>query len=101
MNRLLKSLLWTGIYLLQKRDNGVEPVRNPMWRRPRRVKGEDRTLLYVLTFAVGVGVGWGWGFSAAPAGGQERGSAIAGRIRRTSDRVTSSIPSEGNIAVAG
>jgi hypothetical protein len=61
MNRLLKSLLWTGIYLLQKRDQGVEPVRDPMWRR--RLKGEDRTLLYVLTFAVEFGFGWGWGFS--------------------------------------
>ena len=101
MSRLWKSLLWTGIYMLQQKDKGVEAVRNPMWRRQRRLKGEDHTLRYVLTFAVGVGVGWGWGFSAAPAGGQEHGSAIAGRIRRTSDKVTSSIPSEGNIAVAG
>jgi hypothetical protein len=97
MSRLWKSLLWTGIYLLQKRDKGVEPVCNPMWRRQRRLKGEDHTLLYVLTFAAGVGVGWGWGFSAAAATGQEP----AGRIRRTSDRVTSSILSEGNMAVAG
>jgi hypothetical protein len=101
MSRLWKSLLWTGIYLLQKSDKGVEPVRNPMWRRQRRLKGEDHTLLYVLTFAVGVGVGWGWGFSSAAATGQERASAIAGRIRRTSDRVTSSILFEGNMAVAG
>jgi hypothetical protein len=67
MNRLLKSLLWTGVYLLQKRDKGVEPVRNPIvetaYQVARRLKGEDRTLLYVLIFAVGVGVGWGWGFS--------------------------------------
>ena|SRR5215472_1569664 len=101
MNRLLNSLLWTGIYLLQKSDKVVGPVRNPMWRRPRRLKGKDRTLLYVLTFAVGFGVGCGWGILTATATGQECGSAIAGRIRRASDRVTSSIASEGDVAVAG
>ena len=102
MNRLLKSLLWTGVYLLLQPDRGVEPVRNPIaYQVARRLKGEDHTLLYVLTFAVGFGVGCGWGILTATATGQECGSAIAGRIRRASDRATSSIASEGDVAVAG
>jgi hypothetical protein len=103
MNRLLNSLLQTGLYLLQP-DRGVEPARNPImetaYEVARRLKGEDHTLRYVLTFAAGVGVGLGVGILTAPASGEERQSAIAGKVRRASDKAGPSIPPEGNIAAA-
>jgi hypothetical protein len=105
MNRLLKSLLQTGLYLLQQPDRGVEPVRDPIvetaYQVARRLKGEDHTLRYILTFAVGVGVGLGVGILTAPPSGEERHSASAGKVRRASDRATPSISLEGNIAAAG
>jgi|SRR5215469_17935437 len=94
MNKLLKSLLRTGVYLLQQ-DRRVEPVRNPIadtvYQVARRLKGEDHTLRYVLTFAAGVGVGLGVGILTAPVSGEERRSAIAGNVRPASDRAKPSI----------
>jgi len=105
MSRLLKSLLRTCINLLQQPDRGVEPVRNPIvetaYQVARRLRREDHTLRYVLTFAAGVGVGLGVGILTAPTSGEERRSAIAGKVRRASDKARPSIPPEGNIAAAG
>ena len=101
MNKLLKSLLRTGIYFLDQPDRAVETLRERIKEDVdevgRRFRGEDHTLRYILTFAAGVGVGFGVGMLTAPASGEESRSAIAGKVRDVRDRVKN-ISGEGNLA---
>ena len=52
----------------------------------QEIRGEDHTLGYVLTFAVGVGVGLGVGMLVAPASGEESRMATATKVRRASEK---------------
>ena len=61
MNRLLKSILQTGLDVLDESDRWTRPMRGHIRDTAdmvrRRVRGEDHTLRSVLFFAAGVGVG--------------------------------------------
>jgi hypothetical protein len=94
-HRFLKSLLQTGISLLDQPDRAAEALRDELGRRFRR---EDHTLRYVMVFAAGVGVGLGMGMLTAPASGQENRSAIANKVRKVSDRAKTQISGAGNLA---
>jgi hypothetical protein len=102
MNKLLKSLLQTGLYFLEQPDGAAETVRERIKEDVdqvgRRFPGEDHTLRYVVTFAAGVGVGLGVGMLTAPASGKESRSAIAGKVRDVGDRVKMHISGEGDLA---
>jgi hypothetical protein len=93
--RFLKSLLQTGISLLDQPDRAAEALREELGRRFRR---EDHTIRYVMVFAAGVGVGLGIGVLRAPASGVESRSAIANKVRKVSDRTKTQISGEGNFA---
>ena len=75
MNKLLKSLLQTGLYFLEQPDRAAEAVRERVKEDidevKRKFEGEDHTLRYGLTFAAGVGVGLGVGMLTAPSSGEE------------------------------
>ena len=90
MNRTLKMLLRTGVNILEQSDRATVPVREHIAETVellrRKVRGEDHTLRYVLTFAAGVGVGVGVAILTAPASGEKSRSAIAGKMREVGER---------------
>jgi hypothetical protein len=102
MNKLLKSLLQTGLYFLEQPDRAAEAVRERIKEDidevERKFEREDHTLRYVLTFAAGVGVGLGVGMLTAPSSGEENRSAIAGKVRDVGDRVKKHVSGERNPA---
>lgn len=102
MNKLLKSLLQTGLYFLEQPDRAAqalrERVKEDIDEAARRFQEEDHTLRYILTFAAGVGVGLGVGMLTAPASGEENRGAIAGKVRDVGDRVKKHISGEGDPA---
>lgn len=99
MNKLLKSVLQTGLYLLERPDHAAEAVRERINEVGRKFQREDHTLRYVLTFAAGVGVGLGVGMLTAPASGEKSRGAIAGKARDVSARVKKQMSAEGDLAV--
>ncbi len=103
MNKLLKSLLQTGLYFIDHPDRAAEAVRErvkeDIGEVGRKSQGEDHTLGYVLSFAVGVGVGLGVGMLTAPTSGEESRSAIAGKVRDVSERVKKNVSGERNPAM--
>jgi hypothetical protein len=103
MNKLLKSLLQTGLYFLDQPDRAAEAVRErvkeDIGEVGRKSQKEDHTLGYVLSFAVGVGVGLGVGMLTAPTSGEESRSAIAGKVRDVSERVKKHVSGERNPAM--
>ena len=102
MNKLLRSLLQTGLYFLEQPDRAAEAVRERVKEDidevERKFDRDDHILRYVLTFAAGVGVGLGVGMLTAPSGGEESRSAIAGKVRDVGDRVKKHVSGERNPA---
>src|SRR5579864_6184051 len=65
MNKLLKSLLQTGLYFLEQPDRAAEAARERVKEDidevGRKFQGEDHTLRYILTFAAALASAWEWG----------------------------------------
>ena len=118
MNKLLKLLLGTGLYLLEQSDSATKNVRDRaveqmedlrdaaqqtyetaasrVARASRTVRGKDSDLLRnALPFAAGIGVGIGVGLLLAPASGDETRSVIAGKVQEMGDKVRKQFSSEG------
>jgi len=82
LKRLLKSLLKTGVYVMDKATDHVERVSDRASQIADQAKSvihpkEDHALRNTLSFAVGVGLGVGAGILLAPSSGAEiRGSII-------------------------
>jgi hypothetical protein len=110
MNKLLKLLLGTGLYLLEQSDDVTKNVRDRaaghiddlrdaaqqtyetaagrVAKASRALRGEDHHLLNNgLRFAAGVGVGLAVGLILAPASGEDTRSVIAGRVHEMGDKV--------------
>ena len=91
MHRLLKSILRTGLDVLDESDRWTRPVRGQIRDTAdlvrRRVRGEDHTLRSVLFFAAGVGVGLGVGLLTAPASGVENRNTISAKVKDVSGRM--------------
>jgi len=100
MNKLLKSLLQTGLYFLEQPDRAAEAARERVKEDidevGRKFQGEDHTLRYILTFAAGVGLGVG--MLTAPSSGEESRSAIASKARDVGDRVKKNVSGARNPA---
>jgi hypothetical protein len=109
MNKFLKLVLGTSLYLLEQSDNATKNVRdraveqiddlrdvaqrkyesaaNRVMRASRAIRGDDSDLLRsALFFAAGTGVGIGVGLILAPASGEETRGEIAGRVRDIGDK---------------
>jgi len=110
MNKLLKTLLGAGLFLLEQSDSATKSVRDRaagplgdlrdaaqekyeaaaerMARASKAIRGEDSDMWRnTLLFTAGVGVGVGVGLILAPASGDETRSAIAGRVHEVGDKV--------------
>src|ERR1700730_16443218 len=110
MNKFLKLLLGTSLYLLEQSDSSTKKVRDRaadrfsdlrevaqekfetasdrFARASKAIRGEDSYVLSnTLRFLAGVGVGLGVGLILAPASGEETRSVIAGRVHEMSDKV--------------
>lgn len=116
MNKVWKSLVRTGLYLLEDpertfgdiretfgdvRDrmrDGMGRMRDSVDDVHRRVRGDDHSVRYVLMFAAGVGVGVGVGLLAAPARGEDTRAAISNNVREVASRMKSRVSQEGDLA---
>jgi gas vesicle protein len=110
MNKYLKLLLGTSLYLLEQSESATKNARdraaeqiddlrdaaqrkyetaaNRVVRASRAIRGDDNDLLRsALFFAAGTGVGIGIGLILAPASGEETRGEIAGRVREIGDKV--------------
>lgn len=110
MNKMFKTLLGVGLYLLDQSDSAtkgvrdrtagsIEDLRNTaqetyevaaerMARASRAIRGEDSDVLRkALLFTAGVGVGVSVGLLLAPAPGDETRTAIAGKMHEVGDKV--------------
>ena len=116
MNKLLKSVLKTIVYLLEQTENVAEEMRDRVAegvdRAADRVSdlrdraqdlypGEDHTLRNILTFAAGVGVGIGAAMLLAPASGEEIRSQIGEKVQDIGGRVRDRFSSETRRASTG
>ena len=91
MNKTLKRLLRTALNILEQSDRTTEPIRDHIAETAdlvrRRIRGEDHTLRYVLTFAAGVGVGVGVGILTAPGSGAQSRNSISQKVREVGKRI--------------
>ena len=92
VNKLLKSLLKTAIYVMdqffEKADRASDRVSDLTDRGRTMIHHqENRTLRNVASFAAGVGVGIGVGVLFAPASGKEIRSSISEKVHDISDQV--------------
>lgn len=109
MNKLLKSVLKTVVYLLDQAEDVADDMRgrvsDTVSRAGDRVSdlrdqaqdlysGEDHTLRNVLTFAAGVGVGIATAMLFSPASGEEIRSQIGEKVQDIGGRVRDRFSSE-------
>jgi hypothetical protein len=118
MNKFLKLLLGTSLYLLEQSDSATRKVReratgeiedlrdvarekyetaaNRVARASRAIRGDDSQVVgNALRFVAGVGVGIGVGLILAPASGEETRSVIASKVQDIGDKVRQQFSSEG------
>ncbi|MGA8492440.1 MAG: hypothetical protein WB711_18585 [Terriglobales bacterium] len=128
MNKLLKTLLGVGLYLVEQsdsasksmRDRGAKPfgdlrdaaqglrdaaqekyevAAERMARASKAIRGEDSDVLRnALLFTAGIGIGLGAGLMLAPASGEETRNVIAGRVHDMGDKVRKQFSAEGGSA---
>jgi hypothetical protein len=116
INKLLKSVLKTAVYLLEQTESvagdmrdrvadGVDRAGDRMSDLRDRAQdmyaGEDHTLRNVLTFAAGVSVGIGAAILLAPASGEEIRSQIGEKVHDIGDRVRDRFSPETRRAPSG
>jgi gas vesicle protein len=116
LNKLLKSVLKTAVYVLDQTEDVADDMRSRLSdavdRASDRVSdlrdraqdmysGEDHTLRNVLTFAAGVGVGIGAAILFAPASGEEIRGQIGDKVHDIRDRVRDRFSSETRQAGTG
>jgi hypothetical protein len=102
MNKLLKSVLKTVVYVLDQAEDVADDMRgrvsDTVDRASDRVSdlrdqahdlyhGEDHTLRNVITFAAGVGVGIATSMLFSPASGEEIRGQIGEKVQDISGRV--------------
>jgi len=90
VNKLLKTLLRTGVYFLGQADDATASVRGRVRdrvdgltdRAAEIIRGrEDHTLHYAISFAAGVGLGIGAGILFAPASGEKTRDVLSERLQ--------------------
>jgi len=122
MNKFLKTLLGTSLYLLEQSDgaqNGrdraareIDDLRDAVQQKyedaadrvakaSRVIRGEDNPALgNAVRLAAGIGVGIGLGLLFAPASGQDTRRAIAGSVKQFGKKVRKRVFSERARATA-
>jgi hypothetical protein len=92
VNKLLKSLLKTAIYVMDQFSEQVDRASDrvsDLTDRGRTMtdREENHTLRNVATFAAGVGVGIGVGILFTPASGKEIRKSISEKVQDIGDQV--------------
>ena len=109
MNKFLKLLLGTSLYVLEQSDQSTRKIRNRaadniddlrdmaqekyatasdrVSRASQALMGDSHVVGNILSLAAGVGIGVGIGLIFAPASGEETRSAIADKVQVVGDRV--------------
>ena len=110
MNKIFKTLLGVGLFLLDQSDSATKGVRDRasgslgdlrdtaqetyaaaaerMARASKAIRGEDSDVLRnALVFTAGVGGGVGVGLLFAPAPGDETRTVIADKVHEVGDQV--------------
>jgi hypothetical protein len=109
VNRLVKSLLRTGMFLLDQSDQATADVRDrfrdgidEISDRTRRVMRSQQShfMRDALTFAAGVTVGIGVGMLFAPASGEETRNTIADKAQDVSNKVRDRFAAESERAAS-
>ena len=117
MNKFLKLLLGTTLYVLEQSDQSTRKIRNRaadniddlrdmaqekyatasdrVSRASQALLGEDSHVFgNVLSLAAGIGIGVGIGLIFAPASGEETRSKIADKVQVVGDRVKKQFSTE-------
>jgi gas vesicle protein len=122
MNKVLKMLLGTSLFVLEHSDRTnnmrdraarkIDDLRDVVQQKyedaadrvakaSRAIRGEDNEALgNALRLAAGIGIGVGVGLLFAPASGQDTRSAIAGRVQQFRNKVRKRVFSERARAAA-
>jgi gas vesicle protein len=96
VNKFLKSLLKTGVYLLEQsdrvttdmRDRVKDQVEDLTDRAEQAFHGrQDHTARNAIWFAAGIGLGLGVGVLFAPASGLETRSSISDKVQDMGDGI--------------
>ena len=117
MDKWLKLLLGTTMYVLEQADESTKKVRSRaasniddlrdlaqdkyetasdrVARASGAIRGEDSQVLgNVLSLAAGIGIGVGIGMLFAPSSGEETRKAVADKVQMFGDKVKSQFSSE-------
>jgi len=90
VNKFLRSLLKTGIYLLERSDHTAGDIRDRVKARVEDLtfrarqairRQEDHTVRNAISFAAGTAFGIGLAILFAPASGEETRRELAGKVR--------------------
>jgi gas vesicle protein len=96
VNKFLKALLKTGVYLLEQSDRVTTEMQDRVKDRVedltdrvgQAIHGqEDHTVRNAIWFAAGIGFGIGVGVLLAPTSGEETRSSISHKVQDMGDRV--------------
>ena len=116
MNKLLKSVLKTAVYLIDQAEDMTDDMRDRVSKGVDRTgdrfsdlrdqaqdiyAGEDHTLRNVLTFAAGVGVGIATAMLFSPASGEEIRSQIGEKVQNISEKVRDRFSPESGRSATG
>jgi len=110
VNKFLRLLLKTGLYLLEQSDRATADIRDRVKDRVEDLT--DRTLQAMrgqethkvrnaISFAAGIGLGIGVGILFAPASGEETRSSIAEKVQDVGARVRERFSPEVEGAATG
>lgn len=104
MSKLLKTLLRTGVYLLDQAEDATAVVRGRVRNHVEDLTGrateaiygrEDHTLRNVVTFVVGIGIGVGVGLLVAPASGEQTREVLSEKLQGLGENVRGRFSREG------
>ena len=110
MNKLLKTLLRTGVYFLDQADDATASVRGRVRDRvdglTDRAAGiirgrENHTLRCAVSFAAGIGLGIGAGVLFAPASGEKTRGALGEKLQEYGENVRERFSCEAKEFKAG
>jgi uncharacterized transporter YbjL len=96
VNKLLRSLLKTGVFLLEQSDQATAEVRDRMREGTEDISSRTRQAMRspqsyvardILTFAAGMSLGLGLGILFAPAPGYQTRNTIADKMEEVGNKV--------------
>jgi YtxH-like protein len=110
VNKLLKTLLRTGVYFLDQADDATAPMRDRVKHRTNDfadrataiIRGrQDHTVRYAVSFAAGIGLGLGAGLLFAPASGDETREILTDKVHDFGQSVRERFSTEASSHATG